>query len=204
MLIALVGCSSEDGVPAGSVAPDGGSRAVDAGRDASAPVNDAAPASMTLTSSAFDAGTAIPKVHSCDGAGESIPLAWSQAPAGTQGFAVVMRDLTFTNGGDNYHWVIWDIPASITALPQGIANTPSPDPPGGGTKQTRWSYGAEIGYGNMCPISGPSTHEYELTLHAVSVRPLPLGAADGPNAIDALIRASSIAEAKLRGTYTKQ
>lgn len=138
--------ASTDGGDAGADATSGD----DAGADADA---DAASATMTLTSSAFTAGGTIPVPHTCDGAGVSIPLAWSGAPAGTQSYAVVMRDLTLM-GQPNYHWVIWDIPAATTSLPQGIPNTATPDPPGGGAKQAYWSFGAQYGYGNPAPSWG--------------------------------------------------
>lgn len=158
---------------------------------------------IIVTSSAFTNGGAIPAAHSCDGAGESIPLSWSGAPANTQRYAVVMRDRTLGDE-DNYHWVIWDIPASTTWLPHGVPKTANPDPPGGGAKQTNWSFSEEIGYGHMCPTAGPPTHEYELTVYAFSVATLPVEGANGPKEVDAIIQANKIASGSIKGTYTKQ
>jgi Raf kinase inhibitor-like YbhB/YbcL family protein len=179
---------------------DGGSGAGDASEGG---LDDGATATLTLTSPAFAAGGVIPATHSCDGAGTSIPLAWSGAPAGTESFAVVMRDLTLANN-TNYHWVIWDIPAAATSLAAGIANVANPDPPGGGAKQTKWSFGEQLGYGNMCPTAGPSTHEYELVVYALPAATLALQGATGPNATHARIDAEQLTSASLKGSYTKQ
>ncbi|MBX3199752.1 MAG: YbhB/YbcL family Raf kinase inhibitor-like protein [Labilithrix sp.] len=223
LLVASVACDSDDDpAPVGAGGDGGSSPTTDGGgEDGSAPGrdsgsaddagggdgatnDDAATGAMALTSSAFTAGGVIPATHSCDGAGTSIPIAWSGGPAGTQSYAVVMRDLTNTNGGNNYHWVLWDIPAATTSLAAGVPKVASPDPPGGGAKQTNWSFGGEIGYGHMCPIVGPSTHEYELVVYAIPAATLPLDGATGPNAIHARIVAEASDSGSLKGSYTKQ
>lgn len=224
LLVASAACDSDDDpAPVGaggdggsSPTPDGGGDgdgsvpgrdsggADDAGGGDGATNDDAKAGAMALTSSAFTAGGVIPAAHSCDGVGTSIPVAWSGAPAGTQSYAVVMRDLTNTNGGNNYHWVLWDIPATTTSLAAGVPKVASPDPPGGGAKQTNWSFGGEIGYGHMCPIAGPPTHEYELVVYAIPSATLPLAGATGPNAIHARIVAEASDSGSLKGSYTKQ
>ena len=155
-----------------------------------------------MTSPAFAAGAIIPKVHSCDGGGESIPLAWSGAPSRTQSYAVVMRDLSLP-GTSNYHWVIWDIPAGTTSLPQGIAKQAQPGTPAG-AKQTAWSFGEQIGYGHMCPPIG-TTHDYELSAYAFPTATLPpAGNPASPNEVDAMIQANKIAAGSVVGRYTRE
>lgn len=168
--------------------------------DASSPAKDGAIAALTVTSPAFAGGASIPKVHSCDGAGESIPLAWSGAPKETRSYAVVMRDLSLPDA-NNYHWVLWDIPATTTSLPQGIAKMAEPPVPAG-AKQAVWSFGAELGYGPMCPPSG--THEYELSVYAFAMPTLPLAnAPTSPNQVDALLQVHKTAAGSIVGTYTR-
>lgn len=196
---------SDAGAPgdAGSPRDDAGGDAGpnDAGSDGA--IADAGP--ITVTSTAFVEGGTIPVVHSvCDGDNASIPLAWSGAPPGTMSFAVVMRDLTL-GGSANYHWVLYDVPSSVTSLAQDLPKDLAPNPPGGGAKQTRWSFGSETGFQGMCPIAGPSTHVYELAVYAVDVATLPAAAdpAD-PAQVDATIQAHQIAVGRLRGSYTKK
>ena len=183
-------------------APDGSAGAAASfGVAASAPAEDAAVSDLTVTSAAFTAGAFIPDVHSCDGAGASIPLAWTGAPNGTQSYAVVMRDLSLPGTG-NYHWVLWDIPATTTSLPQGIAKQASPPTPAG-SKQTAWSFGPSVGYGHMCPPSG-TTHDYELSVYAFSVTNLPpAGDPSSPNQVDAIIQTYKTAAGSIVGKYTR-
>ncbi|HVJ93666.1 MAG TPA: YbhB/YbcL family Raf kinase inhibitor-like protein [Labilithrix sp.] len=207
-------CNPSTSKPAtsSSTAPDGGldsaspDDAATGTPDASTPVEASTDVgTITLLSTAFTNDGTIPVVHSvCDGANESIPLTWSGAPAEAKSFAIVMRDLTL-GGSSNYHWVLYDIPTSITSLEQGVPKDLAPDPPGNGAKQTRWSFGSEVGYQGMCPIKGPSTHLYELSVYALDVAtlPAPTDAAD-PAQVDTNIQAHQIAQGRLRGTYTKK
>ncbi len=199
------GASTTDGGGNGGDASSPGDASVDGSSDAA--TGDAASdaGAMALTSTAFADGGIIPVVHSvCDGDNESIPLAWSGAPAGAMSFAVVMRDLTL-GGSSNYHWVLYDLPSSVTSLAQDLPKDLAPDPPGGGAKQTRWSFGSDTGYQGMCPIVGPTTHTYELAVYALDVAtlPAPTDPAD-PAQVDAAIQAHEIGHGKLRGDYTKK
>ena len=69
---------------------------------------------FTLTSSAFTDGGTLPVVYTGDGAGLSPPLAWTGVPEGTVGFAVMMTTLALD--GLKWNWVLYDIPAGVTAL----------------------------------------------------------------------------------------
>lgn len=224
---ALAACDSSDASGPNDAAPDAGAPVLDASSGDGARGTDASSApdaeadggggdagsseagsdagAMTVTSTAFVEGGTIPAVHSfCDGDNASIPVAWSGAPAGTMSFAVVMRDRTL-GGANNYHWVLYDVPASVTSLAQGVPKDTSPDPPGGGAKQTRWSFGAETGFQGMCPIVGPMTHEYELAVYAIDVATLPApGDPADPAAVDVALGPHRLATGTLRGTYTKQ
>src|SRR6478672_10937389 len=91
----------------------------------------ASEAAMTLTlrSPAFAAGGEIPSKYTCDGANHSPPLEWSGAPDGTKSFALIIDDpdapdpkapkMTWV------HWVLYDIPAATTSLPEGVKSLPA-------------------------------------------------------------------------------
>ena len=88
----------------------------------------AAPA-MTLTVTGFADGADIPVKFSqaapgaAPGEGTSPAIAWANVPAGTQTFVLNMRDLDVArNKGteDQAHWVVWNIPAATTSLPEGV------------------------------------------------------------------------------------
>ena len=55
----------------------------------------------------------------------SLPLSWTNVPAGTQSFVLIMHDADGAQNramNDNLHWLIFNIPGSATSLPQGIPN----------------------------------------------------------------------------------
>ncbi|MDB9374962.1 YbhB/YbcL family Raf kinase inhibitor-like protein [Nodularia sphaerocarpa] len=115
---------------------------------------------MELQSLAFFIGSTIPFKYTCDGENIAPPLAWDSPPGGTVSFALVMADPdapkeTFT------HWVVYDLPANLRHLPEGI--TKEPHLAHGGVQGIN-DFG-ELGYGGPCPPDG--THRYFFKLYAL-------------------------------------
>jgi Raf kinase inhibitor-like YbhB/YbcL family protein len=84
---------------------------------------------MILTVQGFADGTEIPVrfTQAAPGAepgtGTSPAMTWTNVPAGTQSFVVNFRDLDVARNRtteDQAHWVVWNIPASATGLPEGV------------------------------------------------------------------------------------
>src|SRR5215831_14211053 len=84
---------------------------------------------MTLTVAGFPDGGVIPVKFSqaaegvAPGEGTSPAINWANAPAGTQSFFLHMHDLDLARNkttDDQAHWVFWNIPASLTSLPEGV------------------------------------------------------------------------------------
>ena len=65
---------------------------------------------LSLSSSAFKEGETIPKEFSCEGADKSPELKWSEVPAGTKSFVMIMDDPDAPVGTWD-HWVLFDIAA---------------------------------------------------------------------------------------------
>ena len=93
-----------------------------------APPAPAGPA-MTMTIPAFPDGGAIPVKFSqaapgaAPGEGTSPAISWANPPAGTQSFVLNMHDLDVARNkttDDQAHWVVWNIPATATGLPEGV------------------------------------------------------------------------------------
>jgi Raf kinase inhibitor-like YbhB/YbcL family protein len=97
------------------------------GQRAGAPA--AAGPAMTLTVSGFPDGGQIPVKFSqaaegvAPGEGTSPAISWTNTPAGTQSFVLNMRDMDVARNkttDDQAHWVVWNIPATATGLPEGV------------------------------------------------------------------------------------
>ena len=70
---------------------------------------------FTVVSSAGQNGGQLPVAYTCDGTGSTLPLAWSNAPAGTKEFAVMMTTLP-GDGTTKWNWVLYRIPVNTTSL----------------------------------------------------------------------------------------
>ena len=99
----------------------------------------------------------------CTGQNVSPALSWSGAPKGTKGYVLTVYDPDAPTGSGFWHWVMYDIPAGVTSLPQG-AGAPGKQPDG--AVQGTSDYGAP-GYGGPCPPKGDKPHRYIFTLYAV-------------------------------------
>lgn len=109
---------------------------------------------MQVESPAFADGAAIPARHTGEGEDVSPALAWSGAPAGTRSFAVICHDpdapLVSPRGTYGFvHWVLYNIPATVQELPEGVQGYTA-----GGTDFGR------TGYGGPMPPQGHGTHRY--------------------------------------------
>src|SRR2546428_11827145 len=82
-----------------------------------------------LTSAAFKDGAPIPGKYTCDGVDVSPPLTWSGAPAGTRSVALIADDPD-APGGTWVHWVLYNLPAEGSGLPENIAKVESLGPGG--------------------------------------------------------------------------
>ena len=80
-------------------------------------------AMLTVTSTSFADGAEIPAKYT-GGQGVSPQLSWSGAPAGAASFVLIMHDVDVavpagSLNNDITHWVVWNIPASTTSIPEG-------------------------------------------------------------------------------------
>lgn len=154
---------------------------------------------FTLRSPAFAAGGAIPSKYTCDGASHSPPLEWSGAPDGTKSFALIIDDPDAPDPKAPkktwVHWVLYDIPASASSLPEGVDPKQLPS----GTREGSTS-AKGTRYGGPCPPIG--RHRYFHKLYALDTV---LGDLRHPTAekLAAAIRAHTLASAELIGTYQR-
>ena len=159
MSLAVAGCSSDDeagdadtGAPAAaSDQPASEGDAAAAGVDAGSVIQQQFDSSIVFTSPVFNAKRRIPKKSTCteislNEPNISPPLAWEGLPEGTVSLALTMDSLE-VEGGPRVHWVMWNMPSSLTELTEGIAQADVlPD----GTAQGINGAGG-VGYLGPCP-----------------------------------------------------
>ena len=125
------------------------------------------------------AGGLLPGDYTCDGTSSSPPLAWTNTPAGTKEFALLMTTIP-TAGTVKYNWVLSGIPATATSLARNAS--------GVGTAGVG-SDGPLAAYQAPCS-QGPGLKEYTFTLYALSASP---GLAVAANAVTGSALANAIA-----------
>lgn len=154
---------------------------------------------LRLTSSAFSDGGAIPAQHTCTGKDTSPPLAWSGVPVGTNSLVLIVDDpdapdpkapkMTWV------HWVVYNIPPAVTAIPEGTSATAlSPQAQSGLNDWKR------TGYGGPCPPIG--RHRYFHKLYALDTVLTGLNTPTKKQ-VEAAMAGHILAKAELMGTYQK-
>jgi Raf kinase inhibitor-like YbhB/YbcL family protein len=119
---------------------------------------------MTLTSTAWTDGGAIPARYTQAGDDVSPPLAWKDAPPNTASFVLIAHDVDAAVGSgvdDITHWMLWNIPPSTASLLEHVPSMPQlPD----GTRQI----GATAPHyrGPGAAANGPA-HHYVFELYAL-------------------------------------
>jgi len=150
---------------------------------------------LTLTSTSFADGGEIPAKYT-----QSVPqpispqLAWTNVPAATLSFVLIMHDPDAApqhKTDDVLHWLMFNIPATQRELPEAV---PAVEKTTDGTVQCK-NQGGVIGYrGPGAPAAGPH-HHYTIELFALDTK-LNLGSdatrADVLKAIDGHILAKAV------------
>lgn len=153
---------------------------------------------LELKSNAFVSGQSIPAKYSCIGRNISPGLTWSDPPAGTQSFALIVDDPDAPMG-IWVHWVLYNIPAERRSLEEEIPVT------GKNVANTNHIFvgtnsSGNIRYDGPCPPGG--THRYYFKLYALDTT---IGLLPGATKEDVLREMDGhiLAQAELMGTFSK-
>ena len=132
----------------------------------------AAPA-MTMAVTGFPDGGQIPVRFSqaaegaAPGEGTSPAISWQNAPAATQSFVLNMHDMEVSRNrttDDQAHWVVWNLPATTTGLPEGV-------PKGAQLANGAYQVSAtgQVYRGPGAPANGPP-HHYMFEVFALDIK----------------------------------
>ena len=152
---------------------------------------------INVTSSAFAEGAAIPEEYTCRGKDHSPPLKWSAVPSETKSLALIMDDPDAPTG-TWVHWVLYDLAASMTELPEGLSAREHIAPGSGkeGVNDFKRS-----GYGGPCPPAG-KTHRYFFKLYALDTT-LDLKPGAKKKDLERAMEKHILAQGQLMATYKR-
>lgn len=122
-------------------------------------------ADLNLTSSSFKSGELLSSRYTCSGEDRSPVLQWESAPDGAKSLALLVEDPD-APGGTFVHWVMYNMPPSLTELTENLSK--EADLPLVGT-QGKNDFG-RTGYNGPCPPRG-STHHYYFRVFALDLDP---------------------------------
>ena len=157
--------------------------------------------SIKLSSPAFDTGRTIPRKNTGDGDDFSPELRWSHLPEGTQSAALIVDDPDAPSEQPWVHWVIYNIPATESGLPEHVPNSGTVSTAPKGAVQGENSWGS-VGYRGPAPPPGHGIHHYHFRLYALDSR-LPLKPGLLKEELLKTIAGHILAEGELVGTYQR-
>ena len=163
---------------------------------------------FTVTSNSFKDGDHLPNDFilsadfgfGCAGGNKSPHLQWSHAPVGTKSFAVTCYDPDAPTGSGFWHWLVVNIPANVSELPEGAGSAGGRLP--NGASQTRTDFGAP-GYGGPCPPQGDHPHRYLFTVFAVKVDKLDVTANTSAAVVGFNLHFNTLARAGIMDLYKR-
>lgn len=200
----------------------------------------AEPVTLTVKTTGFENGQPIPaqyaycqpdgKGKTKDGGNVNPGISWAGAPEGTKSYALIVvdpdvpADFSVANKEGKtipqdyprqnfYHWVLYDIPAAVTAIPEGAdskrviqGGKPIGETKYGMTGPNDYAAafgGSYGGYDGPCPPwNDERLHHYHFVVYALDVESLGLSKPFPGKDIERMIQGHILAKGETVGTYT--
>lgn len=159
-----------------------------------------AKAGLKVTSAAFGVNEPIPRKHSEYADGVSPALRWESVP-GAASYAIVMEDPDSDPIKPFVHWVAWNIPSTVTSLPEGLQEQLRLVEPEG-VLQGRNSSGTHGYFGPKPPV-GDAAHHYHFQVLALDAM-LDIPATSDRDAFLAAASGHVLAKGELIGLYQQK
>ena len=160
--------STASAPPAVSTPPATGGGMTASGRAFAKAATPSSSTPITVTSTTFTSGGALPvstEFNGCGGGNLSPQLSWSGAPPSTKSFVVTLFDPDAPTSTGYWHWTVYNIPATVTSLPAGTGSTAAPV----ASSQSGYTDFGFSHYGGPCPPAGDQPHHYIFTVYALDV-----------------------------------
>jgi Raf kinase inhibitor-like YbhB/YbcL family protein len=155
-------------------------------------------AQMQITSDGFKANSPMPSRFSGYAESKSPALQWT-AFSGAKSYLIIVEDPD-ARPATVVHWVIWNIPANVTNLAEGLPQDGRLSKPAGAL-QGENSH-KSVGYAGPHPPQGDPAHHYHFQVFALD-RTLDAAAGDSRDKVVAAAAGHVLAKGELIGLYAK-
>jgi Raf kinase inhibitor-like YbhB/YbcL family protein len=152
---------------------------------------------FTVTSTDVAQGEPLSDDHAFAGGNTSPQLSWSGFPAETRAFVVTCFDPDAPIVSGFWHWVLVNLPATVTSLDTGAGTTERLE---NGAFHVRNDFGTK-NYAGAAPPVGDQTHRYFFVVHAIDVEALDVDSDATPAVVGFNLAFHTLARAILTPTY---